>query len=93
MSKKNNLAIVNAYNDKKYNDYMSQHNIKNIDSNDKTHTHTRMPNIDMNIYPGSFLFLKDELKNLMQEAKNLDVNYKDNKSNSAIRKFLFFNSV
>jgi hypothetical protein len=34
----------------------------------------------------------DELKNLMQEAKDLDVNYKDSKSNSAIRKFLSNNS-
>lgn len=28
----------------------------------------------------------EDLKNLFQEVKNLDVNYKDNKQNTAIRK-------
>jgi hypothetical protein len=60
-----NTVITNTYNDKKYNDYMSQHNLKNMESNDKPLTHTRMPNVDMNIYPGSFVFSKDELKNFL----------------------------
>ena len=28
-----NSTVTNTYNDKKYNDYMSQHNLKNIESN------------------------------------------------------------
>lgn len=31
----------------------------------------------------------EDLKNLFQEVKNLDVNYKDNKQNTAIRKIIF----
>jgi len=65
MSKKNNSVTSNTYNDKKYNDYMSQHNLKNMESNDKPLTHTRMPNVDMNIYPGSFVFSKEELKTFL----------------------------
>lgn len=65
MSKKINSIITNSYNDKKYNDYMSQHNTKNQELNDKPFTHTRMPNIDMNIYPGSFVFSKEELKDFL----------------------------
>jgi len=61
MMKTNNVANS----DKKYNDYMSQHNTKNQELNDKPFTHTRMPNIDMNIYPGSFVFSKEELKNFL----------------------------
>jgi len=65
MSKKNNSVTSNTYNDKKYNDYMSQHNLKNMESNDKPLTHTRMPNVEMNIYPGSFVFSKEELKSFL----------------------------
>jgi hypothetical protein len=32
----------------------------------------------------------EDIKNLIQEVKNLDVNYKDNKQNTALRKIRFY---
>jgi P4 family phage/plasmid primase-like protien len=54
-----------TYNDKKYNDYMMQHNTKSPELSDKSHTHTRMPNTDLNIYGGSFVISKTELKDFL----------------------------
>ena len=44
---------------KDLNEFLSRHNAKNDKSQDSTHT--RIPDKDMNIYPGSYVIPKDEL--------------------------------
>jgi len=45
-----------------YNDFMSKHNVKNGNGNGGTgFTHTRMPDKELNIYPGSYCIPSEEL--------------------------------
>lgn len=51
---------------KDLNEFLAKHSAKNVSTNNSTglsitHTHTRMPDKELNIYPGSYIIPKEEL--------------------------------
>ena len=52
-------TMISSSQYKDLNEYLSKHSAKNDKSQESTHT--RIPDKDMNIYPGSYVIPKDDL--------------------------------